>query len=73
MKRWYLVCEEDSSVLYREVLGPFKSLADADAAIPKVRSALKVISGSDWNVRAERLLEGYALALSSEERIEEVK
>jgi len=73
MKRWYLVCEEDSSVLYREVIGPYRTLALADEAIPKVKAALKVISGSDWDVRAERLLEGYALALSSEERIEDAK
>jgi len=70
MKRWYLVCEEDSSVLYREVFGPFKTLGAALEAIPRVKRSLQA-SGSEWDVKAEHMYEYYALARSSEYRIEE--
>jgi hypothetical protein len=74
MKRWYVVMEEDSSVLYREVAGPFRTLFDALAAIPRLTEAFREVSGSEWKGEAVRMYEYYALALSSEnEIVEEVK
>jgi hypothetical protein len=73
MKRWYLICEEDSSVLYREVFGPFRSLGDALEAVIRVRRALEMKTDSIWEVDAILMYERYALALSSEAEIKEVK